>query len=65
VIVLALNAVAILNEERFLARLGWTGADNQGFGASPGEESVKARLVSLINAVRTVMRRKYNAKPCL
>ncbi|CAN6602543.1 protein transport protein Yos1p [Trichomonascus vanleenenianus] len=54
VTVLLLNAVAILSEERFLARLGW--GSNDGFGSAPGEESVKMRLLSLIQAIRTVMR---------
>ncbi|TYJ56533.1 hypothetical protein B9479_002780 [Cryptococcus floricola] len=74
------NAIAILNEERFLARIGWStrshAAANQGFGHSPtphlydapgsatsfggggsGEgPGVKAKLVNLISATRTLMR---------
>ncbi|WVQ82468.1 hypothetical protein IAT38_004597 [Cryptococcus sp. DSM 104549] len=70
------NAIAILNEERFLARIGWSTrtptAANSGFGHSPtpglydsgfnnGMSSgdgpgVKAKLVNLIGATRTLMR---------
>ncbi|WVR06068.1 hypothetical protein IAU60_003096 [Kwoniella sp. DSM 27419] len=69
------NAVAILNEERFLARIGWSNSGapsaNAGFGHSanpniygdafggPGGNegaSVKAKMVNLISATRTLMR---------
>ncbi|WWC86460.1 uncharacterized protein L201_001337 [Kwoniella dendrophila CBS 6074] len=70
------NAIAILNEERFLARIGWssstTQTTNSGFGHSPnphmyggdafGGQStnegpgVKAKLINLISATRTLMR---------
>jgi len=67
---LIVNAIAILNEERFLAKIGWLSASrpvrdiNAGFqqsydayGAVPGGDiGVKARLVDLISAVRTLMR---------
>ncbi|TXT15927.1 hypothetical protein VHUM_00430 [Vanrija humicola] len=56
------NAIAILNEERFLAKT------NSGFGATPDayggagfdnnpeSVSLKAKVVNLISAVRTLMR---------
>jgi len=66
------NAVAILNEERFLARIGWSSvqpqvanqAYNQSYGQSydqsgygnPVDAGVKGRLINLISAVRTLMR---------
>jgi len=64
---LTINAIAILNEERFLARIGWASippqAANQGYNqayAQPydqaGDQSVKSRLVYLISAVRTLLR---------
>ncbi|KAJ9661822.1 hypothetical protein H2198_001787 [Neophaeococcomyces mojaviensis] len=59
--VLLLNAVAILSEDRFLARIGmgrnaYANVD-PGFGArQPDTESVKYKLVVLINSTRTVMR---------
>ncbi|KAF9057587.1 ER-to-golgi transport membrane protein [Panaeolus papilionaceus] len=67
---LIINAIAILNEERFLARIGWVSTsrqvrdpnagyqqtyDQNGF-AGPQEVGVKARLIDLISAVRTLMR---------
>ncbi|RSH93021.1 hypothetical protein EHS25_008469 [Saitozyma podzolica] len=76
VALLLTNAVAILNEERFLAKIGWSNrpsmAANSGFGHVPqnphvydgsglggaqGEgATVKAKLVNLISATRTLMR---------
>ncbi|CAI7675870.1 unnamed protein product [Penicillium palitans] len=57
VIVLIINAIAVLSEDRFLARVGWgrTQAD-PGFGATYDTTSVKAKSVNLIASVRTVMR---------
>ncbi|KAF9155172.1 hypothetical protein BGX21_004688 [Mortierella sp. AD011] len=52
VMLLFVNAVAILNEDRFLARIGWARIPADPYG----QESVKARLVNLISAVRTLMR---------
>ncbi|KAF9026692.1 hypothetical protein CPC16_011412 [Podila verticillata] len=52
VMLLFINAVAILNEERFLAKIGWGRQ-----AANPYEqESIKARMVNLITAVSTLMR---------
>lgn len=64
--------MAVLNEERFLARIGWTSQSQQlsqqsayhqpydpytGMGGNPQQElGVKAKLVNLIGAVRTLMR---------
>jgi len=66
---LLVNAVAVLSEDRFLARIGWSSVpppNNVGFqqnydqGAGYGNPApdvgVKGRLVYLISAVRTVMR---------
>ncbi|KAG0328313.1 hypothetical protein BGZ99_005666 [Dissophora globulifera] len=52
VMLLFVNAIAILNEDRFLARIGWGRQVVDPYG----QESVKARLVHLISAVRTLMR---------
>jgi len=75
--VLFINAIAILNEERFLARIGWSTAQaaqhaqgepysqpygEPAFGGAPGggmngaEPGVKERIITLISAVRTLMR---------
>ncbi|KAK0551462.1 hypothetical protein OC861_000532 [Tilletia horrida] len=66
-LLLITNAIAILNEERFLARIGWSQSqiqnhhlqDPSGFGGGGGgmgEPGIKARLVNLISAVRMLMR---------
>lgn len=63
VIVLAINGIAVLSEDRFLNRIGWgsaSQAQNQmqqqyAMGAS-NEVSVKSRMVTLISAVRTLLR---------
>ncbi|KAM5540390.1 hypothetical protein V8D89_005848 [Ganoderma adspersum] len=72
VFLLLTNALAVLSEDRFLARIGWGTAQaqpvNQGFGQpyaqqydqqgySAGQDvGVKGRLINLISAVRTLMR---------
>lgn len=79
--VLMINAIAVLSEDRFLARsassvaspqfrtfdvlfasVGWSSHqpmapsyDNSGFGEQ-GLPEVKARMINLISAVRTLMR---------
>ncbi|XP_055954146.1 immediate early response 3-interacting protein 1-like [Argiope bruennichi] len=50
---LCINAIAVLHEERFLAKVGWGRDQSRGFGEEPG---VKAQLMNLIHSVRTVMR---------
>ncbi|GAV04436.1 hypothetical protein RvY_14711 [Ramazzottius varieornatus] len=58
---LVVNAIAVLNEERFLRKIGW-GRDTvqpgaayyQGGYASP--QSTKSQIINLVNSVRTVMR---------
>ncbi|KFZ04076.1 hypothetical protein V502_10427, partial [Pseudogymnoascus sp. VKM F-4520 (FW-2644)] len=56
--VLVTNAIAILSEDRFLARIGWSAssATEPAFGAGPGDASVKSKIVNLIASVRTLMR---------
>ncbi|VDL99703.1 unnamed protein product [Schistocephalus solidus] len=51
-IVLLLNAVCILNEQRFLAKRGWTPASYE----FVGDATFKSRLLTFITSVRTVMR---------
>jgi len=60
---LAVNSVAILSEERFLARVGWSTSSLQQQAQSQGEPggygnggTLKQRTVMLISAVRTLMR---------
>ncbi|KAA1130907.1 hypothetical protein PGTUg99_005123 [Puccinia graminis f. sp. tritici] len=60
---LLINSLAILNEERFLARIGWSTKtltnpiQFQDPSMNPQASStVKERLINLIGAVRTLMR---------
>ncbi|CAH1763369.1 8233_t:CDS:2 [Entrophospora sp. SA101] len=46
--------MAVLNEERFLARIGMGGQPEPGFGGEG--PSLKTNLINLISAVRTLMR---------
>ncbi|KAJ3843673.1 Yos1-like-domain-containing protein [Lentinula raphanica] len=64
--ILLVNAMAVLSEDRFLARIGWTSArpqsnHNPGFQAydQPGfgqEVGIKTKVIDLISAVRTLLR---------
>ncbi|KAI8643613.1 Yos1-like protein [Parasitella parasitica] len=49
------NAIAVLSEERFLARIGWTVQPDAGFGNEQGQ-SIKYKMINLMSAVRTLMR---------
>uniref|UniRef100_A0A8C8EW00 Immediate early response 3-interacting protein 1 n=1 Tax=Oncorhynchus tshawytscha TaxID=74940 RepID=A0A8C8EW00_ONCTS len=55
-VILCVNAVAVLHEDRFLSKIGW-GVDQSvgGFGDEPG---IKVQLMNLVRSVRTVMREK-------
>jgi hypothetical protein len=62
--ILLVNAMAVLSEDRFLARIGWTSArppnNNPGFQAydqTAGQEvGIKTKIIDLISAVRTLLR---------
>ncbi|KAI0008800.1 Yos1-domain-containing protein [Xylariaceae sp. FL0662B] len=55
--VLLVNAIAILSEDRFLARINLTSASHDpAFGAGPDSQSAKAKVINLIASVRTLMR---------
>jgi len=70
VALLLINAMAVLNEERFLARIGWTMPQTQNAptsfhqpydpyaaaGVQQADISIKGKIVNLIGAVRTLMR---------
>ncbi|KOS22942.1 Protein transport protein yos1 [Escovopsis weberi] len=57
VLCLLTNALAILSDDRFLARIGLsTTSYGPAFGAGADANSVKAKLVNLIASVRMVMR---------
>lgn len=75
-----INGIAVLSEDRFLARIGWSAKSNthnttnnnnlqsanqygygdfnmnSGSGNIGGSDGVKARLINLINATRTLLR---------
>ncbi|KAI9189256.1 hypothetical protein H9P43_000687 [Blastocladiella emersonii ATCC 22665] len=57
---LMVNAIAILHEERFLARIGWgqqsVYAGDYGHPGAADPTSVKFKLIGLISAVRTLLR---------
>ncbi|EKD19293.1 hypothetical protein LZ554_002611 [Drepanopeziza brunnea f. sp. 'monogermtubi'] len=57
--VLLVNAIAILSEDRFLARVGWSNSTlgEPAFGTSNGgDASIKSKLINLMTSVRTLMR---------
>ncbi|KAH8767036.1 Yos1-like protein [Hyaloscypha finlandica] len=56
--VLLVNAIAILSEDRFLARVGWSNTVSEpAFGTgSAGDASIKNKLINLTTSVRTLMR---------
>ncbi|KAL4075869.1 Yos1-like protein [Scleroderma citrinum] len=70
VALLLINAMAVLSEERFLARIGWSSVqshnpntgyqqpfDPNGYGYGQQQDvGVKVRIINLISAVRTLMR---------
>ncbi|KAI9828679.1 MAG: hypothetical protein M1832_001782 [Thelocarpon impressellum] len=59
VAILLVNAIAILSEDRFLARIGWSAQSFEpsfGSGGSQDSTSIKAKMVNLIASVRTLMR---------
>ncbi|EDP43171.1 hypothetical protein MGL_2767 [Malassezia globosa CBS 7966] len=58
VALLLVNSIAILNEERFLSRIGWSTNPRSlhGLDGAASESSVKQRLIHLISAVRVLLR---------
>lgn len=60
VFILLVNAVAVLSEDRFLARINLsTTTYDPAFGAGPESQSFKAKLINGIASVRTVMRSTF------
>jgi len=58
--VLLVNAIAILSEDRFLARIGWSPSSIEpsfgAHGAGADQASIQVKIVHLIASVRTLMR---------
>jgi hypothetical protein len=61
--VLLTNAIAILSEDRFLARIGWSASSNDAAFGAGGDQSVKTKIVNLIASVRTLMRSTLPCSP--
>ncbi|KAI1437642.1 Yos1-like protein [Xylaria sp. CBS 124048] len=57
ILVLLTNALAILSEDRFLARINFSSASyDPAFGTGPDNQSMRAKAINLIASVRTLMR---------
>ncbi|GJN72985.1 yos1-like domain-containing protein [Purpureocillium lilacinum] len=54
--VLLINSVAILSEDRFLARINLSPASYDPAFGSGADASIKAKIIHLIASVRTIMR---------
>ncbi|KAI8628026.1 Yos1-like protein [Xylariaceae sp. FL1651] len=55
--VLLVNAIAILSEDRFLARINFSSASyDPAFGAGPDAQSIRGKIINLVASVRTLMR---------
>lgn len=50
---LVINAICVLHEQRFLAKVGWASENARGFGEQPG---AKAQILNIVHSTRTVMR---------
>ncbi|XP_013105161.1 immediate early response 3-interacting protein 1 [Stomoxys calcitrans] len=48
---LCLNAVCVLHEERFLAKIGWGGQQQN---TEFGQPTAKAQILNLVRSIRTV-----------
>ncbi|KAH6997606.1 Yos1-like protein [Ilyonectria robusta] len=56
IVILLVNAVAVLSEDRFLARINLSPASYDPAFGSGADASVKAKIIHLIASVRTLMR---------
>lgn len=50
---LVVNAICVLHEQRFLAKVGWASDGARGFGEQAG---VKTQILNIIHSTRTIMR---------
>ncbi|KAI0416162.1 Yos1-like protein [Xylaria grammica] len=61
VLVLLTNALAILSEDRFLARINFSSASyDPAFGTYPDTQSMRAKAINLLASVRTLMRSMWS-----
>ncbi|CAM1507216.1 Fc.00g068570.m01.CDS01 [Cosmosporella sp. VM-42] len=56
IVVLLLNAIAVLSEDRFLARLNLSPTSYDPAFGTGADASIKARTVKLIESIRTLTR---------
>ncbi|CCF60714.1 hypothetical protein KAFR_0L01060 [Kazachstania africana CBS 2517] len=56
VILLLINAVAVLSEERFLSRIGFGKNANEAPAFGQQENTTKSKVVQLIGAIQTLLR---------
>ncbi|CAB4254005.1 similar to Saccharomyces cerevisiae YER074W-A YOS1 Integral membrane protein required for ER to Golgi transport [Maudiozyma barnettii] len=56
VILLLINAVAVLSEERFLGRIGFGKNANEAPAFGQVESTAKSKVIKLIGAVQTLLR---------
>ncbi|CAR21225.1 Yos1p [Lachancea thermotolerans CBS 6340] len=56
VILLLINAVAVLSEERFLSRIGLGSSASQAPAFGQQENSTRSKVVQLIGAIQTLLR---------
>lgn len=54
--ILIINAIAVLSEDRFLARIGLSPSSYDPAFGSNADTSVKSKIITLIASVRTLMR---------
>ena len=50
---LVVNAICVLHEKRFLAKVGWASDSARSFGEQTG---VKTQILNIIHSTRTIMR---------
>lgn len=55
ILILVINGIAVLSEDRFLNRIGWGSSTPLEFGYDQ-DVSIKVKLVNLISAIRTLLR---------
>lgn len=66
IIILSVNGIAVLSEDRFLNRIGWSTQNNGPSGEQYQQfmtgvnqndnQTIKTRLINLIGAIRTLLR---------
>ncbi|KAJ4394612.1 hypothetical protein N0V93_003831 [Gnomoniopsis smithogilvyi] len=55
-IILVINAIAILSEDRFLARIGFSKTSYDPAFGQGADQSVKGKIINLVASIRVIMR---------